>query len=112
MIMDLFKHNKSWDHFIFYKQSEQVQFQFQTEPNHYEHVYSKDEEVLYHYRNRIETYSQLLPPNNWEYYKKIVNPYEMIYTKKKYKNVPESISLVKPLSRSYFKMIEMLDLIH
>ena len=110
--LDLFKHNKSWEHFIFYKQSEQVQFQFQTEPIHYEHVYSKDEDVLYYYRNRIETYSQLLPPNNWEYNKKIVNPYEMIYTKKKYKNVPESISLVKPLSRSYFKMIEILDLIH
>jgi len=109
--MELFQHNKSWDHFIFFKQSEIIPFKFQIEPNEYEHIHSKDEIILYEYRNRIHTYSQTVPPYNWEYYKKIVNPYEIIYTKKKYKNFPESISSIKPLSRSYFKMIEMLDLI-
>jgi 23S rRNA U2552 (ribose-2'-O)-methylase RlmE/FtsJ len=49
---------------------------------------------------------------NWEYYKKIVNPYELVYTQKKYPNFPESLCFLKPLSRSYFKMIEMADLIH
>ena len=49
---------------------------------------------------------------NWEYYKKIINPYELVYTQKKYDDFPESICSLKPLSRSYFKMIEMIDIIN
>ena len=110
--MEVFQHNKTWNHFIFYKQSEQIPFVFETEPNVHEHIQSKDESLLYEYRNNINTYSQSFVSNNWEYYKKIVNPYEIIYTKKKYRNFPDSVSSIKPLSRSYFKMIEILDLIH
>ena len=110
--MEVFQHNKTWNHFIFYKQSEQIPFVFETEPNVHEHIQSKDESSLYEYRNNINTYSQAFVSNNWEYYKKIVNPYEIIYTKKKYRNFPDSVSSIKPLSRSYFKMIEILDLIH
>jgi 23S rRNA U2552 (ribose-2'-O)-methylase RlmE/FtsJ len=110
--MEVFQHNKTWNRFIFYKQSEQIPFVFETEPNVHEHIQSKDESSLYEYRNNINTYSQAFVSNNWEYYKKIVNPYEIIYTKKKYRNFPDSVSSIKPLSRSYFKMIEILDLIH
>lgn len=110
--MEVFQHNKTWNHFIFYKQSEQIPFVFETEPNIHQHIQSKDESSLYEYRNNINTYSQSFVSNNWEYYKKIVNPYEIIYTKKKYRNFPDSVSSIKPLSRSYFKMIEILDLIH
>lgn len=110
--MEVFQHNKTWNHFIFYKQSEQIPFVFETEPNVHKHIQSKDESSLYEYRNNINTYSQSFVSNNWEYYKKIVNPYEIIYTKKKYRNFPDSVSSIKPLSRSYFKMIEILDLIH
>jgi len=46
--------------------------------------------------------------NTWEYYKKIVNPYELVYTQNKYELFPESVALIHPLSRSYFKMIEIL----
>jgi 23S rRNA U2552 (ribose-2'-O)-methylase RlmE/FtsJ len=109
--MDLFQHNKSWDHFVFYKQSDPTVFVFHKEANTYEHIPSKQESSLYEYRNKITQYSQSFASNNWEYYKKIVNPYEIVYTKKKYKNFPDSISTVRPLSRSYFKMIEILDLI-
>lgn len=45
----------------------------------------------------------------WEFAKKISNPYELIYTYKD-PHIPSSISVIKPLSRSYFKMIEMLTL--
>lgn len=57
-------------------------------------------------KNRIETCA---PQNIWEFSKKITNPYELIYTYKS-EYVPASLSVVKPLSRSYFKMIEMLHL--
>ena len=47
--------------------------------------------------------------DNWEYYKKIVNPYELVYTQSKYANFPQSICILRPLSRSYFKMVELLE---
>lgn len=108
--MDVSHHNKSWEHFIFYKRSEYIGLAFHLTPTIYKHVPSTTENELYEYRNRINQYSQMVLPNNWEYYKKIVNPYELVYTKKKYKNFPECISTVRPLSRSYFKMIEIMDL--
>jgi len=73
---------------------------------------SEEEQTLHAYRDRITKYEDSLTNGkNWEYYKKIVNPFELVYTQKKYENFPESICFLKPLSRSYFKMIEMLDLI-
>ena len=48
--------------------------------------------------------------NNWDYIKKYTNPYEFIHT-----NIPGSkysISKLKPLSRSYYKMIEISKLLH
>ncbi len=70
------------------------------------------EDILHEYRDKINNYEKhLTNDKNWEYYKKIVNPYELIFTQKKYNDFPESICLLKPLSRSYFKMLEILDLV-
>ena len=44
--------------------------------------------------------------NEWELRKKITNPYEAIFSSSDTKSFP-SIALVNPLSRSYFKMVEM-----
>ena len=56
---------------------------------------------LYDIKLRLDNYE-----NDWDIFKKYTNPYEYIHTivptKKK------SISKYKPLSRSYFKMIELL----
>ncbi len=49
------------------------------------------------------------PSHIWEFAKKISNPYELVYTYKD-EHIPTSISVIKPLSRSYFKMVEMLTL--
>jgi 23S rRNA U2552 (ribose-2'-O)-methylase RlmE/FtsJ len=85
---------------------------YELESKKVEHVQSDEEITLHEYRNRINEYETKLPSvKNWEYYKKVVNPYELVYTQKKYENFPESICCLKPLSRSYFKMTEMLDLI-
>lgn len=46
----------------------------------------------------------------WELLKKMVNPYEMVFTHEDPHYHP-SLSLKRPLSRSYFKMIEMLDVL-
>lgn len=100
-----------WHNILFFKRNEMIEYELEsTSVAHYP---SEEEITLHTYRNRINEYEMKLPPSkNWEYYKKVVNPYELIYTQKKYDNFPESIYCLKPLSRSYFKMIEMLDLIH
>lgn len=50
--------------------------------------------------------------HEWEYYKKVVNPYELVYTQKKYENFPESVCMSHPLSRSYFKILEIMECAH
>jgi 23S rRNA U2552 (ribose-2'-O)-methylase RlmE/FtsJ len=49
--------------------------------------------------------------HKWELAKKLANPYEMIYTQEEKFPYP-NVSLIKPLSRSYFKLIEILQAIH
>ena len=49
--------------------------------------------------------------HKWELAKKMANPYEMVYTQEEKFPYP-NISSIKPLSRSYFKMVEILNSIH
>lgn len=54
--------------------------------------------------------SALDTAKRWELVKKMVNPYEIVYTHED-KFFHPSIALIKPLSRSYFKMIEIMHYI-
>lgn len=105
---------KPWDNLkIFKRNSMNILSTFELESKECNHTISDEEATLHEYRNRISEYeSNLTNGKNWEYYKKIVNPYELVYTQKKYDDFPESICILKPLSRSYFKMIEMLEIIN
>jgi 23S rRNA U2552 (ribose-2'-O)-methylase RlmE/FtsJ len=69
---------------------------------------NEQELILHELRKKINKYESDSGCSDWEYFKKIVNPYELIYTQKKYPNFPESVCLLNPLSRSYFKLIEIL----
>ncbi len=46
----------------------------------------------------------------WDLAKRITNPYELINTYSSRLKLPQSICMLRPLSRSYFKMVEMLTL--
>ena len=71
----------------------------------------EEEKRLHAYRNQIRNYEQRMDHGkNWEYYKKIVNPFELVYTQKRYLHFPDSLCYLRPLSRSYFKMVEILDI--
>ena len=51
--------------------------QFELESIQREHTQSEEEKTLHEYRNRINEYEKLLTNGkNWEYYKKVVNPFE------------------------------------
>ena len=46
------------------------------------------------------------PSKQWEEFKKLLNPYELIYTSSKKRN---NICKINPVSRSYFKLHEMIN---
>jgi 23S rRNA U2552 (ribose-2'-O)-methylase RlmE/FtsJ len=56
---------------------------------------------LYHIKEKITAIEK-----QWDIYKKYTNPYEYIHTIVQQKK--KSVSKYKPISRSYFKMIEMI----
>ena len=72
---------------------------------------NKEEEIfmsysLNHYLSNIK--QQIHEFNSyWDYYKKITNPYEFIHTQ--VTEIKLSICKYKPLSRSFFKMIEIIN---
>jgi 23S rRNA U2552 (ribose-2'-O)-methylase RlmE/FtsJ len=55
-----------------------------------------------------EEIRELDKEHKWELAKKMVNPYELVYTHDD-ERLPPSLSLEYPLSRSFFKMIEILN---
>lgn len=75
------------------------------------HTFTSEQAHLHALRKRINNYEQECGQSEWEYYKKVVNPYEFVYTHKKYEDFPDSVCLMHPLSRSYFKIVEMLDVL-
>jgi len=60
--------------------------------------------------NAKDRIASLEVAKRWELVKKMVNPYEIVYTHED-KHFHPSVALIKPLSRSYFKMIEMLHIL-
>lgn len=62
-----------------------------------------DHHAILKKKDEISSFEQA---NEWELRKKITNPYEAIFSTSDTKLFP-SIALASPLSRSYFKMVEM-----
>ena len=56
--------------------------------------------MLYNLKTEINNYTEY-----WDLYKKITNPYEYIHTQIKNKKL--SVCNFKPISRSFFKLIEI-----
>jgi 23S rRNA U2552 (ribose-2'-O)-methylase RlmE/FtsJ len=107
--MDIFVTKPPWESVQFKKNTEPVSF-FEMKKGVWEHAASSEEDEIQQYRSKIEKYEKEQGEGTWEYYKKIINPYEFVYTQKKYEDFPESLCLTKPLSRSYFKMIEIINI--
>lgn len=95
-----------WDDFVFYPSafptaqllSQLSTLQFDASWNELPHI------SLTQAKAKIEP---LEKTHKWELLKKKTNPYELVYTQDN-TDCPTSISVLRPLSRSYFKMIEIL----
>ena len=99
-----------WKNIFFYKGNNlDASAEFFAKYEEWKYALSENENVLNTMRENIDKY-ECADDGRWEYYKKVINPYELVYTQGKYSNFPESVCLLKPLSRSYFKMIEMMAL--
>jgi len=68
----------------------------------------KDHTVLNDLKQKIDAFER---DGTWEIRKKIANPYELVYTHEE-KKMPICLAKIHPLSRSYFKMIEILSVSH
>jgi hypothetical protein len=56
-----------------------------------------------------EEIEKLDKKGEWEFLKRSSNPYELVYSQSEDPRIPKSISILKPLSRSFFKLIEILE---
>ena len=88
-------------------------FSSNLEVNNISIVLGNNEEIisksLFNYLNymkqQIDTYDQ-----SWDIYKKYTNPYEYIHTL--IPNYKQSVSKLKPISRSFYKLIEIYTMLH
>jgi 23S rRNA U2552 (ribose-2'-O)-methylase RlmE/FtsJ len=72
----------------------------EEEPNSY--ISSSLSYYLYDIKEKLDKHEV-----DWDVFKKYTNPYEYIHTQVPFKK--KSVSVYKPLSRSYFKMVEIMN---
>jgi len=70
-------------------------------------------EEKHHYpRTELDTLKEQIEgldkAGEWEFLKRTSNPYELVFSQGQDIRIPQSICSLKPLSRSFFKMIEIL----
>jgi 23S rRNA U2552 (ribose-2'-O)-methylase RlmE/FtsJ len=63
---------------------------------------------LYVLKGQIEELDAL---GEWEFLKRSSNPYELVFSQSNDIRIPGPVSSLKPLSRSFFKMIEILSIL-
>ena len=63
---------------------------------------------LYRLKNQIEI---LDASGEWEFLKRSSNPYELVFSQSHDTRIPPPVSTLKPLSRSFFKMTELLSIL-
>ena len=94
----------SWGdpHTVLWKEGPFIQTRETTESNHIA------DSTLYKLKQTIETLDQA---GSWEFLKRSSNPYELVCSQSQDPRIPQSVCTLKPLSRSYFKMTELLTVL-
>jgi 23S rRNA U2552 (ribose-2'-O)-methylase RlmE/FtsJ len=100
--MELLVEKPPWKSILFFKSSP-----YEKREITYDIFSIKISKELFEKKNEITQYEE---EHKWELAKKLANPYEMVYTQEE-KFPYQNVSLLKPLSRSYFKLIEILQIV-
>ena len=100
--MELLVEKPPWKSILFFKSSP-----YEKREIAYDIFSIKISKELFEKKNEITQYEE---EHKWELAKKLANPYEMVYTQEE-KFPYQNVSLLKPLSRSYFKLIEILQIV-
>ena len=64
---------------------------------------------LFSLKRQIESLDKT---GEWEFLKRTSNPYELVFSQSQDIRIPPSVSSLKPLSRSFFKMVEILHVMN
>jgi len=100
-----------WKHLIWYKQDNTLQNVWPCPPT--PHWLSVDEVVSTKEKTELDKLKEQIEildaKGEWEFLKRTSNPYELVFSQGQDTRIPQSISNIKPLSRSFFKMIEILS---
>ena len=100
--MELLVEKPPWKSILFFKS-----LPYEKREITYDIFSIKISKELFEKKNEITQYEE---EHKWELAKKLANPYEMVYTQEE-KFPYQNVSLLKPLSRSYFKLIEILQIV-
>jgi 23S rRNA U2552 (ribose-2'-O)-methylase RlmE/FtsJ len=94
-----------WTRVQWYTGPKQQDISFEYTTGDWQEAIHEEAEIL---KEQIQPYDKT---ELWDLAKRITNPYELINTYSSRLALPPSVCLLKPLSRSYFKMIEMLQIL-
>lgn len=94
-----------WTRVHWYAGPKQQELHFSLTEGEWKESVHEEAEAL---KEQIQPYDKT---ELWDLAKRITNPYELINTYSSRLSLPPSVCLLKPLSRSYFKMIEMLHIL-
>jgi 23S rRNA U2552 (ribose-2'-O)-methylase RlmE/FtsJ len=93
-----------WKHVKWFTWSSQT-WTIGPTPKWLEEEQIKDTSELNELKHKIE---DLDATNEWEFLKRTSNPYELVFSQSQDTRIPQSVCSLKPLSRSFFKMVEIL----
>ena len=102
--MSAIKHTPPWEKIKWSSRVSQLQMDETAFAHEVDWKYNTPTELT-----EIKDKIALLNEDIWEYYKKLTNPYELIFITNGIVPVPQSVCILHPLSRSYFKMIEIIQ---
>jgi 23S rRNA U2552 (ribose-2'-O)-methylase RlmE/FtsJ len=95
-------------YFVLPKTHPNIQYHITCVANDENNLKTYVSQSLFHYLSSIK--EKIKDNDEWDTYKKYTNPYEYIHTVVPHKK--KSVAKYKPLSRAYFKMIELLEYFH
>ena len=99
-------HQPPWKNIEFYKNSVFFNVEALPLPLPGEWI-DRTPEIILKLKNKIGDKEE---EPTWDLAKRITNPYELIFTSSNRVDLPPSVSILKPLSRSFFKLVEMLEI--